>query len=237
MPPPCAGRAPRGSRHTRAAGRGRAGTGVEEGAMRFWSRARPAPAAPAPVEARQTEQPLPQAPGPLTAREAFAFAGPAALAQDRRARLYLITCGERVRPDGRADRWEFLFHLPSLAARARFAVGVAAHAGAADAPRALAGEVTPFAAPGSPLAEMVSRGALSPEQAQVLWEREMAERPPLPTPFRDSPQAVIALGLLGADFTPGAGRRLILEARVAPHGKPVWQAILPDETIETGFRP
>lgn len=239
MPRPCAGRAPRGSRHMRAAPRGgRAGTGVEEGAMRFWSRERPAPAAPAPAEARQTEQALPHVTGPLTAREAFAFVEPAALAQDRRARLYLITCGEGAGPDGRADRWEFLFHLPSLAARARFAVGVAEDAGAADgdSPRALVAQVTPFAAAGSPLAEMVSRGVVSAAQAQTLWEREMAERPPLPTPFRDSPQAVLALGLLGADFTPGAGR-LILEARVAPHGKPVWQAILPDETFETGFRP
>jgi hypothetical protein len=237
MPPPCAGRTPRASRDTRAAARGgRAGTGVEEGAMRFWSREGPAAATPAPAEARQTRQALPDVTGPLTAREAFALVGPAALAQDRRARLYLITCGEGAGSDGRAERWEFLFHLPGLAARARFMVGRAEDADAADASPALVAQVTPFVAPGSPLAEMISRGAVSPAQAQTLWDREMAERPPLPTPFRDSPQAVLALGLLGADFSPGA-QRVILEARVAPHGKPVWQAILPNETLETGFRP
>jgi len=160
--------------------------------------------------------------GPITARKAFAAADEAARSYDADALCHLLTAGERINHEGASDLWELLFLFPNERARAIFGVGIDEDCDPDEEwkLRYLFEDVQPFvpAEPEGILGRLLRSGAFD---IKGRWRREVESRPPLPAPFRDSPEAVRALPVQGEDFVSG-DTHLTLEARMLATGEAAW---------------
>jgi hypothetical protein len=160
---------------------------------------------------------------PATAAEAVAAVQPLAAGHDPEARLAMIVSGEDIDLQGRAYHWELFYLLPNEQARAVFEIR----------PVPEGDEENGY------LKEAVSsffrgdRSRLSPGVLEELWRKELQEHPPLPVPFRDSPEAVVALEAVGVEFY-GGSTYVNLSTRWVD-GKPMWEAMSLGETYRVPF--
>jgi hypothetical protein len=189
-------------------------------------------------------RPLPDLSGDITARQAFAIAQPAAQAYDAEARLVQIKSDPSIDQHGRASFWELWFDLPNEQAQVFLYVRwhsnrASSQFGSGELRELIRpfiphdsvvrqvireGQLPPGYAgtiPGNAIEELLRQGELGESWPERQWQRELASRPALPTPFRDSPEAVQALIEQGADFETGP-TDLQLESRVLPGGQALW---------------
>ena len=160
----------------------------------------------------------------MTARQAFALASPIAAELETAERLTLLTSGEDIDADGRARMWEFFFDLPELRACAAIEVLCPVEdAFPPDDVGRIEVRVVPFASPGGIMDQLLQAGRVSPRFLDDRWDDELRRRPPLPVPFRDSPNAVRDLVPPDVEWIDGS-TLLSLRGHVLHDGAPVWEA-------------
>ena len=162
----------------------------------------------------------------ITAREAWEIVEPRTKAIEPTARLIAVASGEDISSRGTASSWVFAFLLAERRGRAWFSFKPSDYDDA-EAPLLLDEQIRPFGS-------AQQGAALPPEVRADLWQTILDKFPPLPVPFRDSPEAVQALSEQGVNF--GAGdTSMTLTSKVLPSGEAVWQITSYDETYTTPF--
>jgi hypothetical protein len=172
---------------------------------------------------------------PLTAYQAFQVAQPAAMQYDPQARLALVASDEDISSEGDSRHWSFYFDLSHQRAQAIIQVTSDPEAERLGQMRVLLIEqVRPFPEPGSQMAVWLQEGTVSQEFVTEQWHAHLANRPALPIPFRDSPEAVRALSEQGVDFITG-DTSMVLSGEVLPTGEAVWRIVAYDVEYQTPF--
>ncbi len=151
---------------------------------------------------------LPELRGPLTAREALNAILPAVRQVDQEFKLTFVGSGEGINPDGRAYAWDFFFEFPRRRGHGVFFIHLCPDEGDDEGPWCIDMRVQPFG-------------------------KEPA-RPALPFEFRDSAEAVQALGEQGVDWISG-DTHSTLSAKILPNGGVVWHTTCWDKEYQTPF--
>lgn len=146
--------------------------------------------------------------GRITAREAFALVDPLLREISSHPALVVITSGTSIDAEGRANTWEFVFHLPDRKAQAVYTFE-STDPERSDSHLRLAWRV-------SPRGEGVSSS--------------------LPLDFVDSPDAARALGAQGVDWVSG-DPDLTLSVRAPAGGVAAWTVESYGQTYTTPFAP
>lgn len=155
-------------------------------------------------------------------RRAFAAAelAPLVVRSARRlgddARVYLII-GDRVRPDGSADDWQFHVLFPTLRAEGTWKLGPSED----GASTILSSRVAPFPEPGTTEYLMAQISPQLKRDQHQAWDLRLTLIAPLPDQFVDSPSVVDAL--VRNEPTAFASGPIRLKARTLPFGEAVWE--------------
>lgn len=181
------------------------------------------------------ERKLPTLTEPPTARQAFAVVAPVAAQYDPEARLVRVSSGENISYLGTASSWEWVFLLPNRRARALFRTELRLdpQTGLPDA-NYLVERIMPFPEAGAVVAQMRGAGTMTDATINQAWQQELLARPPLPIPFRDSPEAVQSLSAQGADFV-DSDDPLSLTSKLLANGDAVWSVLIEDDEYQTPF--
>lgn len=159
--------------------------------------------------------------GPVTACEAFGVVVEIARAYDEQARLTRVSSGPGLDEQGRTTLWTFQYQFPNRWAQAVLSVHTGPPGTKPGSPdEFLEVNVTPFPAPGSAMAKMLTEGQSGFVEQQ--WKVELERHAPLAENFRDSSevfQAWINDGLSLATLGPGVR----LEGMTLPLGGAVWR--------------
>lgn len=183
------------------------------------------------------QQVVPGRIGPLTAAQAWEIAYPVAAQYDPQARLTLIVSDDDISDQGESHQWSFHFDLPQQRAQAIIRVASDPAVETSDLPPLLCIEqVRPFPEEDSVMATWLAQGSISQEAVNEQWQRHLDNRPALPIPFRDSPEAVRALREQGVDFISGDSD-MVLSGKVLPDGQAVWGVMAYGVEYQTPFAP
>ena len=199
----------------------------------YWSRAQPARRRNPLDRVILETRPLPVPSERMTARQALDMAAPIAAELEAAARLTLVVSDGYVDAEGRSRTWEFFYHLPERRATAAIEIlgpiedeeedELDEDQTSPDEADRIEIRVVPFVQSGDILDRQLREGRVSPRFIDDLWDAELRRRPPLPIPFRDSPEAVRAMVPPGVVWIYGS-TLLNLRGHVLDDGSAVWEA-------------
>ncbi len=157
--------------------------------------------------------------GPLTVHEAFMVVEPEAKRFDLSARLTRIVSGPGLDAEGKTLVWNFHYQFPERWAHAIFSTH-SQPVGSDQQAEYLEFSVTPFPAPGSAMAKMLSEGQGGFVEQQ--WQVELERCEALPTDFSDSAEVFAQWAKEGFDVHT-LSPTVKMEALSRPLGGAVWR--------------
>jgi hypothetical protein len=196
--------------------------------------------------------------GKLTAHQAYLLMEAAARQYDPDARFVQIASDISIDEQGLASFWQCAVDLPHKQAQAVFEVVRRGY----EPPSApgtyyLCEYIRPYLPPdseiwsiirnqripdgwrstlhGDAFTQLLESRQLTPAWPARAWQEQMASRPPFPVPFYDSPTAVQAFIVQGADFLSGPVD-MYLESKHLPSAGFVWR-VNGYEDLYTPFAP
>lgn len=175
--------------------------------------------------------------GRPTALEAFRILSPIAMSHDRQAFMTMIVSGEDIDAAGRSYSWEFLFHFPVQEATGVLSVHLDPAGLEEDREEfCITEEITPLAKAGGFLESIFEKNPVFRSVFTKKQKSDLARKPALPVPFRDSPEAVNDIASRGVDFAAGDSHT-VLTGEIATTGEAVWKAVAFDVEYRTHFLP